>query len=115
MSELAPDYTVRSYSSGVVGRSLNTIRQHHLVIDSPSLSEEITSGEAFLAGISSCGVTLVERAAVELGLPLARVEVTIDGYRDPDAPRFARIDMRFMLHGVDAEQGRALVDRYKEN
>ena len=39
----------------------------HLAIDSPQLGEEITSGDAFLAGISSCGVNLSERAAEELG------------------------------------------------
>src|SRR5215211_3576095 len=82
--------SVHSYSSGTVGRSLNTVGHHHFVIDSPTLGEEITSGDAFLAGISSCGVNLVERAAQELGVPVQRTEVTIDGLRDRDAPRPSR-------------------------
>lgn len=107
-------YVVHSSSSGTVGRSLNAIRQHHVVIDSPSINEEITSGEAFLAGISSCGVTLVERAAQELGIPLARTEVTIEGVRSPDRPAFDQITLRFALFGVSQEQAETLVGRYTD-
>jgi uncharacterized OsmC-like protein len=107
--------TVHSYSSGTVGRSLNTVGHHHFVIDSPTLGEEITSGDAFLAGISSCGVNLVERAAQDLGVPVRRTEVTIDGLRDRDAPStFARIDLRFKLIGPSQEQAETLVGRYKD-
>lgn len=107
--------TVRSYSAGTVGRSMNTVRNHHFIIDSPSIGDEITSGDAFLAGVSSCGVTLVERAAKDAGIPLARMEVTIDGLRDRQAPTsFARVDMRFRLVGVSQEQAEWLVGRYKD-
>lgn len=107
--------TVRSMSSGTVGRSLNTVRNHHFVIDSPSIGEEITSGDAFLAGVSSCGVTLIERAAQDLGIPLRRMDVTIEGFRDRSAPAsFARVDMRFRLVGVTQEQADILVGRYRE-
>src|SRR5437773_11437669 len=75
--------TVRSYSSGLVGRSLNSARDHHFVIDGTNLAEELTSVEAFLSGISSCGVNLVEVAARETAVPLTRTEVTIDGVRLP--------------------------------
>jgi len=62
--------TVRSGSSGVLGRSLNSARHQHLVLDSPSgPNEAITNGEAFLAGISSCG-TLIEKHAHDTGVPL---------------------------------------------
>ena len=114
MSEQRASYTVRSYSSGTVGRSLNTIRQHHLVIDSPSINEEVTSGEAFLSGISACGVTLVEGAARDAGIPLAHTEVTIEGFRAEGRPAFERIAMRFVLSGVTPEQAEALVGRYKD-
>lgn len=115
MSEQYLVNTVRSYSSGTVGRSMNTIRNHHLIIDSPTIGEEITSGDAFLAGVSSCGVTLVERAARDMGIPLQRMEVTIDGLRDRQAPStFARVDMRFRLVGVSQEQAETLVGRYKD-
>ena len=107
--------SVRSYSSGTVGRSLNTVGRHHFVIDSPSLGEEITSADAFLSGISSCGVTLVERAAQADSVPLERMEVTIEGVRDRARPSaFERIDLRFRLFGVSQDQADALVARYKD-
>jgi len=107
--------TVRSYSAGTVGRSMNTVRNHHFIIDSPTIGEEITSGDAFLAGVSSCGVTLVERAAKDAGIPLPHMEVTIEGLRDRQAPTsFARVDMRFRLVGVTQEQAEWLVGRYKD-
>ncbi len=106
--------TVHSFSSGTVGRSLNTIRNHHLVIDSPSLGEEITSGEAFLAGISACGVTLVELAARETGAPLRRIDVAIEGRRTQQDPTwFTRIDVHFTLTGPSPEQAEALVEGWK--
>lgn len=114
MSQQTPAYTVRSYSRSVVGRSLNDIRNHHLAIDSPSLGQEITSGEAFLSGISACGVTLVQGAARDAGVPLDRLEVTIEGYRNPNEPRFDRVAMRFVLEGVSQEQAEELVGRYKD-
>ncbi|HKA51438.1 MAG TPA: hypothetical protein VKK19_17800, partial [Candidatus Dormibacteraeota bacterium] len=62
---------VRSSTSGVPGRSLNQVRNHHFVIDEPAhgggSGEEITPAESFLAGISACGVLLVERRAQETG------------------------------------------------
>jgi uncharacterized OsmC-like protein len=107
--------TVRSYSSGTIGRSLNTVKSHHFVIDSPSIGEEITSGDAFLAGISSCGVNLVEGAARDTGVPLRRTDVTIDGVRNRrDTSVFERIDLRFVLNGPTQDQAEALVESYKQ-
>jgi uncharacterized OsmC-like protein len=115
MDERHLSTSVRSFSSGIVGRSLNTIRNHHLIIDSPSLNEEITSGESFLAGLSSCGVNLVEAAARDTGVPLRRMDVSIEGLRAPDNPSwFEQVNMRFELVGVDSEQAEALVQRYKD-
>ncbi len=107
--------SVRSYSSGTVGRSLNTVRNHHFVIDSPSIGEAITSGDAFLSGISSCGVNLVEVLARDSAVRLRRTEVTIDGVRNTKDPSvFERIDLRFVLTGPTREQADLLVDSYKK-
>lgn len=115
MSDQYLSTAVRSYSAGLVGRSLNTARNQHFVIDSPTIGEALGSGEAFLAGVSSCGVTLCENAAQQMGVPLQRMEVTIEGLREKDRPaNFARIDMRFTLYGVDQEQADAVVQRYKD-
>jgi uncharacterized OsmC-like protein len=106
--------TVRSSSSGVVGRSLNNARNHHFVLDSSTAPEAVSNSEAFLAGISSCGVTLVEGHARDTGVPLRRMEVTIEGARAAAEPnRFQRIAMRFELHGVDQVTAERLVDTYK--
>jgi uncharacterized OsmC-like protein len=106
--------TVRSASSGVVGRALNNARNHHFVLDSSSAPEALSNSEAFLAGISSCGVTLVEGHARDSGVPLRRMEVTIEGARAAAEPnRFQRIDMRFELHGVDQATAERLVETYR--
>ena len=115
MSEQYIVNTVRSSSSGTPGRSLNAIGRHQLIIDSPQLAEEITSGEAFLAGISSCGVNLVERAAREANLLVRHMEVTIEGRRDRQrASDFDQISLHFRLHGPTQEQAEYLVGRYKD-
>ncbi len=109
---------VQSRSIGLPGRSLNTARNHHFVIDEPGYAggpgEEITPAEAFLAGISGCAVLLVEAFARDRGLPLARAEVDIEGIRRWDAPQdFQRVDMRFRLYGVEEQDARQLVAGYQ--
>jgi uncharacterized OsmC-like protein len=107
--------TVRSYSGGVPGRALNQARTNHFVIDSPSGPHEaLGSAEAFLAGVSSCGVTLIELYAKEQRVPLRHTEVTIEGIRAVAEPnRFAEVRMRFELTGVDQTQAELLVGVYK--
>ena len=106
---------VRSYSSGMPGRALNQARMHHFVLDSPSgPNEALTNSEAFLAGISSCGVTLIERHARDTGVPVTGMEVTIAGRRSrADPTRFQRIDVRFDIRGVDRRQAEALVETWR--
>ena len=115
MSEQYIVNAVRSYSSGTVGRSLNTVGHHHFVIDSPTLGEEITSGDAFLAGISSCGVNLTERVAEELGVPVRRTTVSIEGLRNrQNSSVFEKIILRFHFEGPTREQAALLVGRYQD-
>ncbi len=58
---------VHSSSTTTPGRALNQVRTHQLVIDEPTHlggpGEEITPAEAFLAGVSACGVLLVQGRA----------------------------------------------------
>src|SRR2546422_363833 len=92
--------TIRSASSGVVGRAHSVARGQRLVLDSSSRPQvdALTNSEAFLAGISSCGVTLIEMHAQETGVPMTRMEVVIDCVRSAAAPnRFESIRMRFTL------------------
>ena len=116
MSENSIITRVTSYSIGKPGRSLNTARTNHFVVDSPKVGEAITSGEAFLSGISSCGVNLVETHAQEAGVPLKGIEVAIEGVRAADRPMdFQSISLRFELAGVSQEQAEQLVAVYKAN
>jgi uncharacterized OsmC-like protein len=108
--------TVRSGSSGVLGRSLNQARHQHFVLDSPSgPNEALTNGEAFLAGISSCGVTLIEKHAHDTGVPLGGMEVVIEGIRSNAEPnRFQAIHVKFKLRGIDQPGAEALVATWRD-
>jgi uncharacterized OsmC-like protein len=116
MAQDQPRYAARSMSSGTFQRSLNQVRNHHFILDSPGVGEEVTTGESFMVGISSCGVTLIEGAAQEEDIPLQHIEVDIGAYRSDDAPTpdLERIDMHFVLKGVDDRQAMHLVDIWKE-
>ena len=116
--------TVRAYSTGTKGRALVNARNHHFVVDGPgyagSPGEEIGSGEAFLAGITSCAVNMIERLARESQLPLTWMDVTAEAVSDSEAPPihenlsvFNAMHMHFKLTGLDEDQAQELVDTYK--
>jgi uncharacterized OsmC-like protein len=108
--------TIRSTSSGTIGRAVSESRGQRLALDSSARPQPdaFTNSEAFLAGISSCGVTLIEGHAKETGVPLERTEVTIEGVRTAaDPARFAGITMRFQLTGVSQSQAEELVETYR--
>lgn len=116
MSEKTIVNRVTSAGIGRPGRSINTARTHHFVIDSPKLGEAMTSAEAFLSGISSCGVNLIETHARDHGVPLSGLEVTIEGTRNADRPMdFAQIDLRFELRGLNQADAEKLVAVYQAN
>ena len=108
--------TIRSSSSGVIGRSRNMARGQTLVLDSSARpqTDALTNSEAFLAGVSSCGVTLIEGHAKDTGVPLRSMSVTIEGVRTEAEPnRFANVTMKFELAGVSQQQAESLVETYR--
>jgi uncharacterized OsmC-like protein len=108
--------TIRSSSAGTIGRARSTARGQSLTLDSSTRPQPdaLTNTEAFLAGISSCGVTLIEAHARDTGVPLRGLDVTIQGVRAAaDPTRFSRITMTFELAGVTREQAEALVETYR--
>ena len=118
MSEDVLINSVRSYSSGTPGRSINAVRGHHFVIDEPVYAggpgEEITPGDAFLAGVSACGVLLVEAFARQASIPFQKGDVAIEGLRTKaDPTQFQSVTMRFELVGPSQAQAEQLVERYK--
>jgi uncharacterized OsmC-like protein len=110
--------TIRSSSSGTIGRASNAApaRGVRLPFDSSSRpqTDTFTNSEAFLAAVSSCGVTLIEMHARDTGVPLRSMDVTIEGVRASAEPnRFAHVTMTFELAGVNQEQAEALVETYR--
>jgi uncharacterized OsmC-like protein len=108
--------TVRSSSSGTVGRAVSVARGARLTLDSSSRPQPdaLTNSEAFLASIASCGVTLIEMHAQETGVPVARMDVTIEGTRTAEDPaRFAGVTMRFAIAGVGQADAERLVETYR--
>jgi len=108
--------TITSSSSGTVGRAVSVARGQQLVLDSSSRpqADALTNSEAFLAGVSSCGVTLIEMHARQTGVPLEHLEVTIEGVRPAaDPARFSQVSMSFAMRGVSQSQAEALVATYR--
>ena len=107
--------SVTSTSTEVVGRTLNRARHNHFVIDSPSgPGEALSTGEAFLAGISACGVTLVQGAAKQAGIAIDRLEVDIAATRLAANPvDFHRIDVRFAYTGTTLAEAEQLTETWK--
>lgn len=104
--------TVHSRSIGLPGRALTSARAQHFVLDSPSgPNEALTTVEAFLGGISACGVTLIEKRARETGVPLRELRVAVSGIRSPaDPARFQRMEVSFEMVGVDTQEATQLVE-----
>lgn len=108
--------SVRSSSGGVIGRARNEARGTSVFFDSSGRPQPdaLTNSEAFLGGVSSCGVTLIEGHAKDTGVPLKHTVVTIEGTRAAAAPnRFARVTMTFELTGVSQAQAESLVETYR--
>jgi uncharacterized OsmC-like protein len=108
--------TIRSSSSGTLGRAMSHARGQRLPLDSSSRPQPdaLTNSEAFLAAISSCGVTLIEMYADEKKIPVKRMDVTIEGTRTAAEPnRFAGVSMRFEIAGVSQAQAEHLVETYR--
>jgi uncharacterized OsmC-like protein len=111
---------VHSASTSTPGRALNKVRNHELLIDEPTHlggpGEQITPAEAFLAGVSACGVLLVQGGARDSGVDLDQVEVTIEAIRHRrDTSVFQRIDMKFRLAGPTQREAIDLVEHYKQH
>lgn len=108
--------TIRSSSSGTIGRAVNVARGVRLTLDSSTRpqADAMTNSEGFLAGVSSCGVTLIEMHARETGVPLTGMSVTIEGVRTAAEPnRFASMAMAFEMAGVTQQQAEELVETYR--
>ncbi|HET7340795.1 MAG TPA: hypothetical protein VFL90_04980 [Methylomirabilota bacterium] len=69
--------TVRSSTSGTIGCARNSARNVAVMLDSSSRPQDdaLTNSEAFPAGISSCGVTLIEPRLTGITMTFEQVKV----------------------------------------
>ena len=106
--------TVQTTTTHVHGRTLNSARDHHFILDGPTRpGEEVNSMEAFLAGISSCATHLFQDFADEEDIPLERADVAIRSVRRKEEPnRFDHIDIEVRLAGPSRAQAEHLVERF---
>jgi uncharacterized OsmC-like protein len=109
---------VRSATTGTPGRAISQVRDQELLIDEPTHlggpGERMSPADAFLSGVSACGVLLVQGKARESGVRLDQVEVNLEAVRQrSDTSVFQRIEMRFRLTGPGQAQALELVEHYK--
>jgi uncharacterized OsmC-like protein len=124
MTSTAREYLASARSTDVFGRVLDTVRDHHFVVDGPVQNgcpgEEVTPAELFLAAVASCGVELVQVIAKEDGLAVpqvgARIRGVVDRTKQPrtDVTLFDSVEMDFRLTGVNHSQAAALIEKFKK-
>ena len=116
-------YEARAASTDTFGRVLCSARNHHFVIDGPEQNgcpgEEVTPAELFLSAVASCGVELVQVLAKSAGISLAGIDVTIQGLMDRSKPvrsdvsLFNSVSLRFQMKGVNDDDAKQLVEKFK--
>ena len=117
------DYEISAQSTSVFGRVLCSARTHHFIVDGPIQNgcpgEEVTPPELFLGSVAACGVELVHVIARDEKVPLESVSVRVHGAVDrgnqtrTDVTTFNRVELDFVLTGVDGKQAAALVEGFK--
>jgi uncharacterized OsmC-like protein len=108
-------HSARSASTFLLGRTLNSVRDHHYIIDgNTEPKEEVTPVEMFLSAVSSCGIQWVEKFARDEGVALGQVFADIQGVRRADEPeRFAYVTMAFQIAGPDQEIAQRYVEQFQ--
>jgi uncharacterized OsmC-like protein len=108
--------SVTSVSTATKGRVITSARHNHWIIDSPSgPAEAVSTGESFLAGLSSCAVTLVQAVAAAEGVALGPLSVEVASSRDPERPYdYDHIDVAFRYEGVSLDEAERLTGLWKE-
>lgn len=115
MADKATATTVTSASTATKGRVINSARHNHWIIDSPTgPGEAVSTGESFLAGLSSCAVTLVQAVAVSEGISLGPLSVDVSSYRTPDKPYdYDHIDVSFRYQDLPLVDAERLTEQWK--
>ncbi|MGI9557733.1 MAG: OsmC family protein [Solirubrobacterales bacterium] len=123
MSPELREYAAQARSSEVPGRMHCQAREQHFVIDGPPWNgfpgEALMPGEAFLAGIASCGVELIQMFAADDGTEHGRIDVALRGTIDRENPLrddvtvFNTVHMSVEIAGVSEDVARDLTERFQ--
>jgi len=118
MAALALAYEARSYSTGIVGRSICNARNHHWVAENTG-GEAVGAGELFCASVAACAVNMVETIADKEQRALDRMEVSVAAYRDADKPAgdvsiYDAVRVQFQMWNVTDDDARFLVKTWKQ-
>lgn len=118
------EYAAEARSTPTFGRVLCSARTHHFIIDGPVANgcpgEELTPPEAFLAGVASCGVELVQVIAREQAVPVGDVSVRIHAVVDrsrpvrPDVTLFNSVRLRFTVAGIPKDRAGGLIEQFQK-
>lgn len=111
---------VEASLSNEPGRAIVGMRENYVVIDSvPPLgspSEETNSLDVFLAAQATCGAFIMQKYAMDNGMPLSNVAATVEADLDPRgvrgedvSPHVQAMRVHWMLSGVDEAQSEALI------
>lgn len=118
MAELTLSYQARSYSTGIVGRSICNARNHHWVAENTG-GEAVGAGELFCASIAACAVNMVGTIASTEKRGLDSMEVNVALYRDADKPAgdvslYDSVRIQFQMWGVSDDDARFFVKAWKQ-
>jgi uncharacterized OsmC-like protein len=118
MAELTLAYQARSYSTGIIGRSICNARNHHWVAENTG-GEAVGAGELFCASIAACATNMVSSIADREQRALDSMEVTVAAYRDFDKPAgdlsiYDKVRIDFEMWGVSDDDARHLVKIWKQ-
>ena len=118
MAALNLVYEARSYSTGIVGRSICNARNQHWVAENTG-GDAVGAGELFCASIAACAVNMVETIAHKENRALDRMDVNVAAYRDPDKAAgevslYDAVRITFQMWGVDDDDARFLVKTWKQ-
>lgn len=118
------EYAVSARSTDVFGRVLCSARQHHFIIDGPVANgcpgEELTPPEAFLAGVASCGVELIQVLGKQQGHEGITVRASIEARLDranpvrTDVTVFNSVRVDLEISGVESDIAFELGEAFKK-
>ncbi len=118
------NYAIAARSTDTFGRVLCSARAHHFIIDGPVQNgcpgEELTSPEAFLAGVAACGVELIQVLGRQQGHENIGVKVRAQAMLDRSNPVrtdytvFNSVRLWLEVSGVESAVAFELAEQFKK-